>query len=86
MNTFIDELKKEHSKFVENNPNAAFVNKLKLKNKKFMLSQSMKRKENTEEDDRLDLYNPHYSDASKYAKEYYGDVYNQTTKWDNEWN
>ena len=27
----------------------------------------------------------HYTDASKYAKEYYGDRMQQTTRWDNDW-
>jgi len=27
----------------------------------------------------------HYTDASKYAKEYYGDVAYQTTRFDNDW-
>ena len=28
----------------------------------------------------------HYTDSEKYAKQYYGDVYSDTTKFDNEWN
>ena len=28
----------------------------------------------------------HYTDASKYAKEYYGEVYHETTRFDNDWN
>ena len=27
----------------------------------------------------------HWTDASKYAEEHYGDVYRQTTRYDNEW-
>ena len=27
----------------------------------------------------------HWTDASKYAEEYYGDVYRQTTRYDNDW-
>jgi ABC-type oligopeptide transport system ATPase subunit len=27
----------------------------------------------------------HYTDSEKYAKQYYGDVYSDTTKFDNEW-
>ena len=27
----------------------------------------------------------HYTDASKYAKEHYGDRYHQTTRFDNDW-
>lgn len=36
--------------------------------------------------DRLDENYNHWTDAPKYAKEYYGDVYHETTKFDNEWN
>ena len=28
----------------------------------------------------------HWTDPEKYAKQYYGDVYTDTTKFDNEWN
>ena len=27
----------------------------------------------------------HWTDASKYAKQYYGETLHETTKWDNEW-
>mgnify|MGYP001184098722 FL=1 len=27
----------------------------------------------------------HWTDASKYAEEHYGDVYRETTRYDNEW-
>lgn len=27
----------------------------------------------------------HYTDASKYANQYYGDVYHATTRYDNDW-
>lgn len=27
----------------------------------------------------------HYSDASKYAEEHYGEVYRETTRFDNDW-
>jgi len=27
----------------------------------------------------------HYTDASKYANEYYGSVYRETTRFDNDW-
>ena len=36
--------------------------------------------------EKYDGYNEnHYTDASKYAKEHYGDRYNQTTRFDNDW-
>lgn len=34
---------------------------------------------------RMDENHNHYTDASKYAKEYYGDVAYQTTRFDNDW-
>ena len=36
--------------------------------------------------DRLDENYNHWTDAPKYAKEFYGEVYHETTKFDNEWN
>ena len=36
--------------------------------------------------EKYDGYNEnHYTDASQYAKEYYGERYNQTTRFDNDW-
>ena len=36
--------------------------------------------------ERYDGYNEnHYTDATQYAKEYYGERYNQTTRFDNDW-
>ena len=36
--------------------------------------------------EKYDSYNEnHYTDASKYAKEHYGDRYHQTTRFDNDW-
>jgi len=85
MNTFLDELKKQHAEFKANN----FAFSQKKKNEEFMLKQNrlagLKRQENTKEDVDLDLYNPHYTDAPQYAKEYYGGVYEATTRYDNEW-
>ena len=45
----------------------------------------IKRQQNKKKDEELELYNPFYTDAPKYAKEYYGEVMHYTTKWDNEW-
>ena len=35
--------------------------------------------------DAMDENYNHYTDSEKYAKQYYGDVYSDTTKFDNEW-
>jgi len=69
MNTFVDELKKQHDT-------------LMLKQKK---QAGIRRQQNKKKDEGLQLYNPFYTDAPKYAKEYYGEVMHYTTKWDNEW-
>ncbi len=69
MNTFVAELKKQHEDFMRKQKKQAGI----------------KRNQNKKEDEDKDLYNIFYSDAPKYAKEYYGEVYHQTTKWDNEW-
>lgn len=65
----------------------AFLSELKKQHADFMRKQKklggVKRKENKKEDP--DLYNPFYTDAPKYAKEHYGEVYHETTKWDNDW-
>lgn len=37
-------------------------------------------------DSRVDQYNINqYTDASKYANEYYGEVYRETTRYDKDW-
>lgn len=36
--------------------------------------------------DKLDENYNQWTDASSYAKEYYGDVYRDTTRFDNDWN
>lgn len=47
---------------------------------------SKKEKEFDKVIDRLDENYNHYTDSDKYAKKYYGDIYSQTTRFDNEWN
>ena len=66
---FISELKKQHADFMRKQKKQAGV----------------KRRENKKQDDELELYNPHYTDAPSYAEEYYGEVYRATTRYDNDW-
>ena len=66
---FISELKKQHADFMRKQKKEAGV----------------KRRENKKQDDELELYNPHYTDAPRYAEEYYGEVYRATTRYDNDW-
>ena len=67
----------------------AFISELKKQHADFMRKQKklggVKRKQNKKIDEELDLYNRHYTDASKYAAEYYGEVYHATTRFDNDW-
>lgn len=38
-------------------------------------------------DSSIDRYNiNHYTDSEKYVQEYYGSVYKETTRYDNDWN
>lgn len=36
--------------------------------------------------EKMDENYNHWTDADKYASKYYGEVYSQTTRYDNEWN
>ena len=36
--------------------------------------------------DKMDENHNHWTDANKYAEQYYGEVYRDTTRYDNEWN
>jgi hypothetical protein len=52
-------------------------------NKKIKRNQRVKRTETIN----YDRYNiNHYTDASRYAEEYYGDRMRQTTRYDDDWN
>ncbi len=88
-NAFITELKKQHAEYVENNPSIHFVRKVKAQNALFMEDQvrlgEIRLQENTVDDKDFNLYDIYYSDASKYTKQYYGDVYHATTRHDNDW-
>ena len=58
--------------------------KFQAKQKKlgyFKLEESLNAKSNNRDTDD----ERHWTDASKYAKEYYGGVYYETTRFDNDW-
>lgn len=61
------------------------LDKLKKRSDEFMLKQ--KRQSNATRLDKVLLLNKdmYYTDAEKYADQYYGDVYRATTKYDNDW-
>jgi hypothetical protein len=57
--------------------------KIDRENRKVRRSAAMIRKHRERLDDRSVLY---WSDASNYAKEYYGEIARETTRFDGDWN
>lgn len=53
--------------------------------KNFLAKQKMQARFVREENYRDHDDERHWTDASKYAKEYYGEVYHHTTRFDNDW-
>ena len=76
MSVFAAELKKELSKFrkAEQRKQDAFMKKQARQVKIKREDKSMLRKEEF-----------HYTDAPKYAEKYYGEVFRETTRLDNDW-
>lgn len=76
MNLFAAELKKEVSKLrkAEQRKQDAFMKKQARQARVKREDKSMLRKE--------EFY---WSDAPKYAQQYYGEVYHETTRHDNDW-
>ena len=64
---------------------SSFVSELKKEHDKFMKKQLRQAKARRTEKSALRNEDFHYTDASKYAKEYYGEVYHETTRFDNDW-
>lgn len=62
-----------------------FVSELKKEHDKFMKKQLRQAKARRTEKSPLRNEDFYYTDASKYAKQYYGEVYHETTKFDNDW-
>ena len=62
-----------------------FVSELRKEHNKFMKKQLRQAKARRTENSPLRNEDFHYTDASKYAKQYYGDVYHETTRFDNDW-
>lgn len=55
-------------------------------NKKLKRNQRVRKTETVSLDKYTDQENiNHWTDASQYANQYYGDVYRQTTRYDNDW-
>ena len=64
---------------------STFVTELKKQHAEFMSKQGKQRVARRTEQSPLRNEDFYYTDASKYAKEYYGEVYHETTKFDNDW-
>jgi len=64
---------------------STFVAELKKQHTAFMKKQA--RQATVRRNDRSMLREEefHYTDASKYAKQYYGDIYHETTRHDKDW-
>jgi len=76
MNTFVAELQKEVNKFRKAE---------KRKQDNFMKKQARQAKVKREDKSMLRKEEMHWSDASKYAEQYYGETYRATTSLDNDW-
>jgi len=62
-----------------------FAAELKKSHEEFMAKQKRQARIKREDRSMLREEEFHYTDASKYAEEYYGDVYRATTGLDNDW-
>lgn len=62
-----------------------FVTELKKEHDKFMKKQHKQRVARRTENSPLRNEDFYYTDASKYANEYYGETYRETTRFDNDW-
>jgi hypothetical protein len=76
MNLFAAELKKEHNNFVK---------KEAKKQEAFMKKQARQARARRTENSPLRNEDFYYTDASKYAKKYYGETFHETTRFDNDW-
>ena len=63
----------------------SFARELKKEHDKFMKKQLRQAKARRTENSALRNEDFHYTDASEYAKQYYGEVYHETTRFDNDW-
>jgi hypothetical protein len=64
---------------------STFVTELKKQHAEFMAKQGKQRVARQVEQSPLRNEDFYYTDAPKYANEYYGEVYRATTKFDNDW-
>ena len=83
--TFVEQLRIEHANFVKKEA-AKFAKKQAREQAAFMKKQQRQAKAKRADKSMLRKEEFHYTDASKYAQEYYGEVYHETTRFDNDWN
>jgi len=76
MSLFAAELKKEYNNFVK---------KETKKQEAFMKKQARQARARRTENSPLRNEDFYYTDASKYAKKYYGETFHETTRFDNDW-
>lgn len=62
-----------------------FLEELRKEHAKFMQKQTRQAKVRREDKSMLREEEFHWSDAPKYAKQYYGETFYETTKLDNDW-
>ena len=62
-----------------------FVSELKKQHAAFMKKQAKQRVARRTENSPLRNEDFYYTDAPKYAEKYYGEVYHETTRFDNDW-
>lgn len=74
----------------KHNRRKAFAAKIKAKNSAARAAAERRETKNNKEFNslinKMDENHNRWTDESKYAEQYYGDVYRETTKFDNEWN
>jgi ribosomal 30S subunit maturation factor RimM len=87
MSLFAAELKKEYNTFVKKEAKKQDALKLKeaKKQEAFMKKQARQARARRTENSPLRNEDFYYTDASKYAKKYYGETFHETTRFDNDW-
>ena len=82
--TFVEQLRIQHANFVKKEA-ANFAKKQAKEQAAFMRKQQRQAKAKREDKSMLRKEEFYYTDASKYAQQYYGETYHETTRFDNDW-
>lgn len=86
--TFVEQLKIEHAKVMKAEAAKAIRAAKKSEEKKLRLQANALRasmKAKSEDKSMLTEDEMHWTDASKYAKQYYGETFHETTRHDTDW-